>query len=182
MRRTLLIHPNSRCNAVARLTAEAVRRPSGVLTLRYEATGKINDIGLPEVKPSARADELWRHTCFEAFAQPTPGEAYVELNFSPSTQWAAYRFDKYREGMKAARGVATPVFSMRPENDRFELSAEIDLATELPADATWRLGLTAVIEETNGRLSYWALAHPPENPDFHQSDCFALELTPPLRL
>jgi hypothetical protein len=33
-----------------------------------------------------------------------------------------------------------------------------------------------VIEETNGRLSYWALAHPPGKPDFHHSDCFALEL------
>jgi hypothetical protein len=33
-----------------------------------------------------------------------------------------------------------------------------------------------VIEETNGRKSYWALAHPPGKPDFHHSDCFALGL------
>ena len=29
------------------------------------------------------------------------------------------------------------------------------------------LGLTAVIESTDGSLSYWALAHPRGVPDFH---------------
>jgi hypothetical protein len=47
---------------------------------------------------------------------------------------------------------------------------------DLPSDAPWLLGLSAVIEEMNGRLSYWALAHPPGKPDFHHADCFALEL------
>ena len=38
------------------------------------------------------------------------------------------------------------------------------------------LGLSAVIEEADGNVSYWALAHPPGKPDFHHSDCLALEL------
>jgi hypothetical protein len=42
--------------------------------------------------------------------------------------------------------------------------------------AAWRLGLSAVIEEAGGRQSYWALAHPQGRPDFHHSDCFALEV------
>jgi len=33
-----------------------------------------------------------------------------------------------------------------------------------------------VIEETSGRLSYWALAHPSGKPDFHHADCFACEI------
>jgi hypothetical protein len=33
-----------------------------------------------------------------------------------------------------------------------------------------------VIEEVDGGLSYWALAHPPGKPDFHDPNCFALEL------
>jgi hypothetical protein len=37
------------------------------------------------------------------------------------------------------------------------------------------LGLSAVLEETNCRKSYWALAHPPGKVDFHHSDCFTLE-------
>ncbi len=43
-----------------------------------------------------------------------------------------------------------------------------------------RLGLSAVIEETDGTKSYWALAHPAEGPpDFHHPDCFALTLPAP---
>jgi len=39
------------------------------------------------------------------------------------------------------------------------------------------LGLSAVLEETNGRKSYWALVHRPGQPDFHHSDCFTLEFS-----
>jgi hypothetical protein len=38
------------------------------------------------------------------------------------------------------------------------------------------VGLSAVVKETSGRQSYWALAHPSGKPDFHHSDCFALEV------
>jgi len=40
----------------------------------------------------------------------------------------------------------------------------------------WRLSLSAVIEQADGRLSYWALAHPPGKPDFHRADCFTCEI------
>ena len=39
-----------------------------------------------------------------------------------------------------------------------------------------RLALAAVVEEDDGRLSYWALQHAPGNPDFHHPEGFALEL------
>ena len=39
-----------------------------------------------------------------------------------------------------------------------------------------RIGLSAVIEEADGSLSYWALRHAPGKPDFHHQDAFALEL------
>jgi hypothetical protein len=42
-----------------------------------------------------------------------------------------------------------------------------------------RLGLSAVIEDIDGRLSYWALKHPPGKPDFHHPDSFALDVTLP---
>ena len=44
-------------------------------------------------------------------------------------------------------------------------------------DRPWRLGLSAVIEALNGEKSYWALAHPPEKPDFHHPDSFTLDLS-----
>ena len=42
-----------------------------------------------------------------------------------------------------------------------------------------RLALAAVVEETSGALSYWALRHPPGAPDFHHADGFVLALEPP---
>ena len=36
--------------------------------------------------------------------------------------------------------------------------------------------LSAVIETTDGAMSYWALAHPSAKPDFHHPDSFVLDL------
>jgi hypothetical protein len=38
------------------------------------------------------------------------------------------------------------------------------------------LALSAVIEDSAGTLSYWALRHPAGKPDFHHPQAFALEL------
>lgn len=181
MLQALTIHPDSRCDAVARFAVEAVRTRPGVLRLRYEVAGRIGDLNLPGVRPSERVRELWRRTCFEAFVRAGPGPAYAEFNFAPSTEWAAYRFNGYRDGMAEARDIAAPVIDMRRTSDSLMLQAELDLspAAVISADAPWRLGLSAVIEERNGRLSYWALKHPPGKPDFHHGDCFTLELAAP---
>jgi hypothetical protein len=54
---------------------------------------------------------------------------------------------------------------------------DVDALVYLPAsDEPWRLALAAVIEETNGATSYWALKHPRGKPDFHHADGFVLEL------
>jgi len=133
---------------------------------------------MPTVTAPTRTDGLWRHTCFEAFVRASPGAAYYELNFAPSTQWAAYRFSGYRGGMRVANEIGAPGFEVETNGEGcgLRVSAELDRLPGLPGDGAWRLGLSAVIEETSGRKSYWALAHPPGKPDFHHSDCFALEL------
>lgn len=153
----------------------------GNLVLRYFVTGKLSDLRLPPVTAPARADELWQHTCFEAFVRAPPATAYYELNFAPSTQWAAYRFAGYRQGMNVAHEVGAPRFKVRSDAACYCLQAslQLDHFSNLPSDAAWHLGLSAVIEETGGHKSYWALAHPPGNADFHHSDCFALELPAP---
>lgn len=51
------------------------------------------------------------------------------------------------------------------------LEARIDL----PYGAD-RLGLSAVIEGVDGAISYWALVHPSDKPDFHHPDSFVLDL------
>jgi hypothetical protein len=175
MRQALRLHPSSRCGAAIEVEAEAARSRTGILQLTYVVTGAIGGLYLPPAGHPARADELWRRTCFEAFVRPGPGEAYFEFNFAPSRQWAAYRFDFYRAGMRAADEIAATDIEAHIGGGRFELTVTLDLP-DWPAHRPWRLGLTAVIEELNGDKSYWALAHAPGRPDFHYADGFALEL------
>ncbi len=176
MRLALRLHPDSLCLAAAHVEVEVARSRTGSLLLSYVVTGKIGDLRLPPVTAGARTDELWRHTCFEAFVRPMPGDAYYEFNFAPSTQWAAYRLDGYRRGMCVAAEIDGPRIDLQSSPGRYALQAALDLS-RLPRDAGWRLGLAAVIEETGGRKSYWALAHPSGQPDFHHSDCFACEIS-----
>ncbi len=176
MRLALRLHPDSLCRAATRIDVDVARSPAGSLLLSYFVTGKISELRLPPVTAAVRSDELWRHTCFEAFVRPSPGEAYYEFNFAPSTQWAAYRFDRFRSGMRVVAEIGAPRIDVQAGPEYYSLQAALDLS-DLPRDAGWRLGLAAVIEETSGRKSYWALAHPPGQPDFHHSDCFAHEFS-----
>lgn len=163
-------HPTSP-DAPIGVEAEATR--SGArLALRYRLSG-VAGVVLPLPAICERTDELWRHTCFEAFV--SGGAGYVEINLSPSAQWAAYRFDGYRQGMAAAE--TQPRIEVRRVGDDLELDALVDLNGSGLDDLDWRVGLSAVVEGADGGLSYWALKHPPGKPDFHHGDCFALELS-----
>jgi hypothetical protein len=174
----LRLHPDYRCAAVRSIDVGIVRPSAGKLSLRYRVSGNIGDIRLPGVTASTRKDELWRHTCFEAFLRAPDGGVYYELNFAPSTQWAAYRFDGYRSGMHIAGEIDAPHIETRSDGACYELLAGLALnrVTALPGDRDWRLGISAVIEEANGNTSYWALVHPPGKPDFHHDDGFACTL------
>jgi len=178
MRHALKLHPDSRSAAVTDIAVEVARSSGGNLALRFVVTGAISDLRIPPVAAPARTDELWKHTCFEAFLRTSRGPEYFEFNFAPSTQWAAYRFSGYRNGMTGAREIGAPRIEVQSSDAQFELQASLDLdrLPGLSGYADWRLGLSAVIEETSGARSYWALAHPPGKADFHHADCFALRL------
>jgi hypothetical protein len=174
LHQALRLHPDSHCAAASRIEADIARPSPTSLILSYVVSGKIGDLRLPPVVAAVRTDELWRHTCFEAFVRPSAGPAYYEFNFSPSTQWAAYRFDGYRSGMRVATEIAAPRIEVRSSAETYTLQAALDFDGFV---APFHLGLSAVLEETNGGKSYWALMHPPGKPDFHRADCFALELS-----
>jgi hypothetical protein len=179
MRKPLRRHPDSLCCAATDIDVEVARPHAGSLMLSYVVTGKIGDLRMPPVTAAARSDELWQHTCFEAFIRTSPDAAYYEFNFAPSTQWAAYRFDSYRNGMRVATEIGAPRIDVQATPECYTLRASLELARlpGLPRDASWHLGLSAIIEDTRRRKSYWALAHPPGKPDFHHSDCFAHKLS-----
>jgi hypothetical protein len=173
-------HPDSTCVAATGIEVDVARPSPGRLLLSYAIYGNITELRLPPITAPARADELWQHTCFEVFVGTAAGAAYYELNFSPSTEWAAYRFSGYRSGMRVATEIGAPTIEVQTSPERYTLhaSVSVDGLSDLPRDAGWRLGLAVITEDTRGGKSYWALAHPPGKPDFHHFDCFAHELSP----
>ena len=131
-------------------------------------------LSLPERAEPVRADDLWKTTCFELFVRPEGSSRYLEFNFSPSTQWAAYEFEANRAGRRDFPSHDPEIWTSCP-GDYFFL--QVEALPNLPAEPL-RIGFSAIIEETDGTKSYWALKHPPGPPDFHHPDCFVLELPP----
>jgi hypothetical protein len=180
MRHSLRSHPGYPCRAVASIEVDVEQRQRGSLALAYVVTGTIGSVLLPDRVPNTRNDRLWEHTCFEIFIRPATDIPYYEFNFSPSTQWAAYHFGRYRGARRIVSEIDTIRIDVETSATRCVLRTELalDPLTDLPRDTGWRVGLSAIIEEADGRKSYWALAHPPGDADFHHADCFAHEFSP----
>jgi len=178
-RALLLAHPDTPGEWVWGISAEVQLDTPATLVCRYELHGEVNRLRVPAARAGRRADGLWQHTCFEVFAAARPGAGYYEFNFSPSLEWAAYHFSEYREGMAPANLTRAPGLAARRTPDRLELTAHLHLEglAELARGPLLHLGLTAVVEDDSGVLSYWALRHAPGNPDFHDPDAFALEIS-----
>ena len=153
-----------------RLTVSVdTERTADQLWLRFTVEGDTDAVDWPRKASAVRTDGLWQHTCFEVFVRT--GDRYLEYNLSPSDAWATYVFSGYREGMSPAEQTID-IHGLDGGEQYVALEGIIDL----PPNATGPIGLSAVIEATDGSLSYWALAHPSDKPDFHHPDSFVLEL------
>ena len=154
---------------------------SDVLKIEYVVVGAISTLKIPPLALPEFIDDLWKRNCFELFIGQQNGH-YVECNFSPSRQWATYYFEGYRSGMAPAMNLPAPdIYVESDQLVRFATTNWIDVS-QLYASLDWRFALSAIIEESDGTKSYWALAHPPGEPDFHHPDCFALQLEAPTKL
>jgi len=153
----------------------------GELALGYVLKGDIACVRIPSPRPPRRADRLWQHTCFELFIAEKGQRSYWEFNFSPSGEWAVYAFKSYRDGGPIEDDGLHPKIVVRSAGNSFELEAivRLDRLQAIKPQMPLRMGLSAVIEENDGTISYWALKHPPGKPDFHHRDSFALELALP---
>ncbi|WP_028605437.1 DOMON-like domain-containing protein [Ottowia thiooxydans] len=150
---TLSAHPLTPCRAVQALTAAAHPQTrngqSGVL-VQYLLQGDTPQLRIPPpVKRPEAADDLWRHTCFEAFIH-RPGESgYREFNLSPSGQWAAYAFSDERVRHEPGVPTAPLAIAMSLSPQTLALEAWLPLPEALPGQ-TLKLGLSAVIETLGG--------------------------------
>jgi hypothetical protein len=176
----LSCHPSTHTEAVRAIEVAVRRSADAELKMTFRLDGDIPRIQISPVGVPRFGRELWRHTCFEAFIAVEGQAAYHEFNFAPSEEWTVYAFSGYRNGGPVADESMRPHIAMRSTNSRLELDAlvRLDILSAIHPRASLRLGLSAVIETSDG-LSYWALRHPKDKPDFHDADGFTLLLEPP---
>ena len=164
----LVLHPGCAPGSVHTIEAEVTATSDGCRAT-FIAHGDIARIAVPVVATPGRFDNLWKTTCFEIFWSHD-GTSYREFNLSPSTRWACYDFDGFREGMRDAP--AEVEIAVAVTGDTLRLDAII--RSDLPVPAT--VALNGIIEDADGVNRFWALAFRPGAPEFHASECRALEL------
>jgi len=156
------------------LRAKALLTADGLM-LSFSLTGDLTALVLPEPEAPGstgkRRDQLWQSTCWECFLAQANFPAYWEINLSPSHHWNVYHFTDYRQGMSAPP-LSPPVICSWRGNGCYRLDAVVAGLPVVGDQASWRLGLSAVLAGQDGGKEYFALAHPGEKPDFHHRDGF----------
>jgi hypothetical protein len=153
------------------------------LSITYQLTGNLASLVRPPQAAAGplRCDELWEHTCFELFLAAVGAEPYWEVNLAPNGHWNLYRLDGYRQGLRPeADREALPV-AVTEGTGQLRLDLDLLLPRELAEtcrQGPLQLGVTAVIEQRGGTLSYWALGHGGPVADFHRREDFLLRVEP----
>ena len=178
---TLTCHPETPTDVVRGMSARIRRNPGDRLAVSYLVNGDLDRLRVPAPRAPRLSDRLWEHTCCEIFIARKGAPGYHEYNFSPSGEWAAYAFSSYRarRADEPQPALPRPTITVHGSSGVLELDAVISLdGFAQPPGARLALALSAVIEDSEGKLSYWALRHPSGKPDFHHPEAFALELLP----
>lgn len=175
-------HPSTPPGPDRAIQVTVRRTAEGNLKLNYHLDGDLSGIRLPPRAAFAASKELWRHTCFEAFIAVEGESAYREFNFAPSREWTLYAFRSYRDGGPVQGGESVSQIDVRMSPDRLDLKTvvHLDRLSSAHAAAPLRVGLSAVVETSDG-FSYWALQHAGPTPDFHRAAGFSLLLPGPNR-
>jgi hypothetical protein len=154
-----------------------IDRHENQLDLCYQLLGNLQDLLIATTSDlPTRQDELWRETCFEFFLGIKNTSPYWEFNLSPSGNWNVYSFEKYRLGMTSELAFTDLPFKIDRQSHQFTLSLEVNLETIGLTESTLEVGITAVIKQSDQRVTYWALTHPGSQADFHLRESFILKI------
>lgn len=153
-----------------------IARTPQSLVLSFVLHGNLGDLVLPDAAERTRCDNLWQATCLEMFWAEEGEKNYWELNLAPNGAWNVYAFTDYRTGMQREERVAAPLVETTRTPDSFSLTAKLGIGNLHASNAPLRIGVSGVLKHRDSRLSYWALAHPKEKPDFHAPQTFLLRV------
>ena len=94
---------------------------------------------------------------------------------SPSGNWDIYKMDAYRRvGFQEEVALTKLPFVFRKAENKLSLDILVDVSPILPPQQKVQIGITAIIQTTDGYETYWALAHPGKQADFHLRDSFLI--------
>lgn len=158
--------------------ARVIRTAEGPAQLALQfRLSSVSALRIPDPLPSPRRlDGLWQHTCLEAFVADPAGPGYWEFNLAPSGDWNAYHLSGYRTGLRQEAFYADLPLARSAAGQALVLDLRCPLPPGLQERPVLAVGLTAVLEDRSGSLSYWALCHPGAEPDFHDSRGWTLRL------
>lgn len=159
-----------------KITGE-IERTENQLSLRYRVSGNIASILMSEaVDVPTRRHDLWKMTCFEFFIAPEGQTQYWEFNLSPSGNWNVYHMDAYRQVNMREEPLFTTLPFIFHNEDKASLEISVDLSRIISANQKINIGIASIIQTRKGSESFWALAHPGSQADFHQRDGFTIQL------
>lgn len=172
---SLTCHPKLPATYISAVQVCCELTKAGQLWLRYHIDVPEPMLVVAESRDPVRTDNLWKTTCGEVFLGKKDAPEYIEFNFSPSSQWAAYRFSDYRKESTDLPLLTAPDIHLDMSDSHFALEATVCLPPEWQHDE-FDTGITFVAEEPGGIISYWALDHHQAEPEFHDRSGFSLKL------
>ena len=96
---------------------------------------------------------------------------------SPSGAWNVYHMDTYRRvGFREESAIRQLPFEFQKTNNEFLLDVSIDLTSLVQAKQKIQVSITAIIQAMDGNETYWALAHPSSQADFHLRESFIISI------
>jgi hypothetical protein len=133
-------------------------RDHNVLTVHYSLVGDVETYFDTGRRPTAfRQSELWTSTCFEFFLAVPDRPEYWEFNLSEQS-------------------IQQLQFEVRSDAQCFSVDSVLDLSPIIGSGMHIQAGVTSVIQSRDGHETYWALAHPSRQADFHLRESFILAL------
>ena len=142
--------------------------------ISYKVSGELAGIDLGHGEPNhSRVIKLWEKTCFELFLK-TKEDSYIEFNFSPEFEWNCFYFQKKGDTLVEYARYDSVKTDILLSLDVFHLIVELD-KSKFPDGffhGQVNAGITSVIKEKNGKITYWALSHHDTRPNFHDFRSF----------
>jgi hypothetical protein len=142
--------------------------------ISYKLLGALSTVDFGTSTPKhERVMKLWEKTCFELFIK-NANDTYIEFNFSPDFEWNCFLFEKVKGLPVEYKKMESVNFDILFANDIVHVIIELQkkMFPENFFEGPLSAGITSIIIDKKGDISYWALSHEDIKPNFHLFESF----------